>query len=108
MPGLTLFFFSFSFSSSLIDFFAKKKKKGCSAILDYIPCSFGDDLFNENVRRLACIWEDRFYAAQITAALINLFVMVVLNKVFEKVAAILNDWGKFLIQIVFLSFLPFF
>jgi len=42
--------------------------------------------------RVACDWSDPYYRSQITAALINLFVIVVLNKVFEILAAYLNDW----------------
>jgi len=50
-----------------------------------------ENLFGTEFRE-ACLWRDTYYISSITAAIINLIVIVSLAKVFETLAQKFNDW----------------
>lgn len=67
----------------------------CTSFLTRSQCSlsyYDNYALPGDPYRETCYWTDPYYVSTITAAIINLFAIVVLNELFQYVAKYLNDW----------------
>jgi len=65
---------------------------GCLNVTNGVPCLIDPFDQADGLSRTSCSWQDQYYIGDITASILNLFVIVVMNKVFQYLSGFLNEW----------------